>query len=607
MKICNLKLLATLAVSLVGAQSAFADCTNSEVGESTTQISCADAVAATQVYVGGASAPDNTIATSLTLLEADGGIFVDGSIRVFDGEEGAFGDDSTVTCGVVNATAAASISTAAIAGTDLCIHKTAHGSGTGNAPLRDSTPVEFLDIDDLGTATCVASTEEPQPGADPMTGPFLEVHTGCDEAELVVQHAGASDVEPVPFFAGLAPGDLETESIIAIPWQIQVTVPMYLGLQAVQFDGTACDPAEATYDASGDADSTDGVSNAPACVPSLSEGQVRSILTGNISVVSEFVNKDGLRLNDAAPEIAAIPVPYAVGTAGVDDTAGTIPSIFPQVIAGAPLGAPVWLCRRRIGSGTQASFENVFLRQRCEDGGVTMRPQNNPFSFFIDGEGDGDNIDPTDPLQAAATTFGGSGSSDVVECMERLGNESVWGIGINSTERVYSEESLDRNNWRTVKIDGILPTSRNVTKGVYDKFSEVVCNTRPGEDTSILEVEIARDLVCGASVNASGIAEFVGDFMHEWGQGGPLGISGLGPNFLPEATYASSGGDLGLTEAEFSANPVNNFTKAALGSTNNCAVPVKVGSLAPGLPAAALPTAQVVTPSEPQGSPFTTP
>ena len=621
------KWFAALAISLFGAEFALANCTNTDPGQTggdlTSHVTCAEAQAGIQVYIGGASAPDNSFNAGLVLASASGGIFIDGTIRQFEGEEGAGGDDSTITCGEITASAASDITTGTLtAGDVVCIHKTAHGSGTGNGPLRDSTLVDFLDITRMGIsagpdpASCVASTELVPPGATTA----IERHTGCGgdvtpaADTLIAQHAGASDVEPFPFFAGLAPSDLETQSVLSLPWQIQVTLPMYLGLQAVQYVGVAnCDPNLGTYDATGDDSSADGVSNAPECVPSLTEGQVRSIMAGTLTSVSELVAPDGERL-DAASEIASITTPYAASTVGEAD-GGSLSTILPAVIAGES-ARQIWLCRRRVGSGTEASFENVFLRQRCETSGVTMRLQSYSTSHIFlpstdPDQGDGDTVDPT--AEPNSTVFGGTGSSDVLECLERVANAGVWGIGINSTEKVYTEESLDRNNWRTVKVDYILPSSRNVTKGKYDKFSEVVCNTRPGEDTSIFEVEIARDLVCDRAASGAAISLILPDFEHEWGQGGPMGIQGLGTNFLEEALFDSTGaGGPGLNETELAADPINAYTKSPAGSTINCAVPVKAPSLVPGAALGSFPAPftgqeQVVTPIEPPGAPYDTP
>ena len=636
-KVCS-KWFAAAAFAF-GAQGVFANCDETAAaGETVTQITCAAAQAALQVYVGGASAPDNGIAASLLLPESLGGVFEDDSVRRFDGEvvDGTGNSDSTVTCGFVNATAAAEITSEGglTAGDALCIHKTAHGSGRGNGPLAASNPEPFFDISNLGTADCPDSTEIT------ANGVTYEVHSACGDANeddmppgsvdgnsatlatsaasstTIVQHGGASDVEPALFFLDAAL--LDTGPVLALPWQIQATVPLYLALQATQFPtSSVCNPTNPMYDASGDGNATIadsiGVSVAPECVPSLTTGQVRSWFSQGLGFINELVDEDGVPFTTSTRISSVVPGPVTTqgnslavadptqsgGTSSSEFNGGTITSIVAPT-AGDFFGAPLWLCRRQDGSGTQASFENIFMRQRCEDGAVEIAAQNNPVSNSI-GSGDGDDIDPTDPSQAALTVHGGTGSSDVVECLERVANAGLYGIGINSTERVYSDESVDRDNWRTVKIDGVLPTSRNVVKGNYPYFSEIVCNTLPGEDTTVIEAEIVRDLVC--VITPTALSGLLPEFEHEWGQGGGLGIPGGSVGFLPDSLFTTDMTGTGLTEAELAATPINTYTKSLAGPTNNCSVPTKVASGAVGF----FPSDVVPSPSEPDGSPFDTP
>ena len=611
------KWAAALAFSVAGSQ-AFADCTNSMPGQAggdaLTQVTCAEAASGLQVYIGGASAPDGTFVVGTGLTPADGGIFVEGSIRRFEGS--ASGTDSSVTCGRITSATVTALSTDGVGSNPtltgdvsvVCIHKSAHGSGTGNGPLVASTPVNFLDISMLAT-DCPASTETL---IQPNSTSAIEVHTGCDAATTIAQNAGASDVEPALF--ELDPSTLSTGSIFALPWQIQVSTPFYLALQAAQFPASdRCNPTNAMYDASGDgtvligdgtsstpvgttsmaASLSAGVSVDPACIPTLTENQVRSIMVaGSMVFAEEMVDGSGTSLGSAAAAIS--PFSTAIATHGqasaisdptITDEAdlaaredefddGTLTTT--QATNTSPFGSPIWLCRRRVGSGTQASFEATWLRERCfnpASGGVTMRPQGHPESNDLPGgSGDGRQIAPSliGTTDINGTTFGGEGSSDVVECLERASNAGIFAIGINSNERTYDEENEDRNNWRTVKVDGVLPGAIETTTGKWDKFSEIVCNTRPGEDSSILEAEVAR-LVCSSLGSVS--TGLIDSANHEWGDGGPMELSSTGTNFIPQATFAG-----GLTAVEYRAAPINHYTKQLSGGTNNCAVPVKNAS-----------------------------
>ncbi len=570
------------------------------------------------VRISGATAPDNTFNEAFLLNPASAtagasAIFIDTTIRRFEGS--ADGDDFTITCGLPTASVvgangdatafidsngnAATLSSA----TPLCIQKVAHGSGQGTGNVGNSIALNFADLtkilspagailqEDDGTGTLVDICDAGTVVNASATNSNLQDYTlhSCRDVDTdFVPDCGVADVEPALFNED--PTLFDSGSTIDIPWGLQASLPLYFALQAVQFAGTDCDPGEAGYASA--SDNTDGVRRVAECQPSLSLGVIRSIFSNDLVLADELRDDKGnpLRL---APDlynggvIANGPLvitgvtqddsfaPIPGGVSGLDTTETFYPGgdgeVSPVPAANADTNHLVYLCRRKNSSGTQASFEAKFLRQRCEPG-VTMATGNMPGSFNLAGDNSGN----ADFLGTGGTlnVYENDGSSDVTQCMDQATIQNVWAIGINSTEKVSGDDNVRRDAWEHVKIDGVSPTSLNVTKGYHPFFSSVAGNTRAGEDSSGGAPELCREAVFDSASSAAVISGGLAPrFTHGWGQGGALASADKAVNNLPIATYAG-----GLTEAELTSNPVNQFSVATSGSLNNCAVPTKIPS-----------------------------
>ncbi len=525
------------------------------VGASSAQaVTVAEAQAGTQVYVSGATAPTIVFNRYLTLSDVDGGIFTAGTIRRFEGTTSAGGSDASITCGEVTTAAASGIG-ALTAGDVVCIHKGDHGSGDGTGPVANSTTVDFLDISAVGSTDCAASTAAAA-GTIPDLGNHaaLDIHNGCSAESLVVPHAGVADVEPRLFFVD--PASLDSDSLFAIIWGLPVSIPWYQTLQAVQFPNTStCNPANANYD-SGDG-VADGVADEAACVPSMKANDVRTWFTGGFTDIKFYLDDNGDFITANADVVAA--------------------GLAPADYDGNPATDQAYLCRRRTGSGTQASYEAIYLRQRCEAGVLGMSLPNSTEDLTgtgtptdVDAGGDGLNVDPSaNAAKALETVFAGRGSSDVRECLDGHSDAGTYAIGIFSTEANPLEESNpQRDGYRHVRVDGVLPSTLNAVEGHYEWLTELVCNTRPGEDTSVDEVEIARELVCDPAPASSLLSDF-GVIDQPWGQGGILALNNTAGNGIPQGTFP-------LDDADVAANPTWLYTKSAgAAGTNNCNPPVK--------------------------------
>jgi hypothetical protein len=572
-----------------------------------TPVAIADLATAPIVQISGATAPDNTFASYLLLNEASGGIFEDDSIRRFTGSTD--GDDFTITCGTpLSATVSGNSSTSAFedasgssatlsTSAPLCVQKVAHGSGQGTGEILAGSQLNFGDLSAIvGCAS--ASTSDDDVASSSSTTTFGNsctqnittttvaatstdsayiLHAGFTGSEIedttVLADCGVADVEPALFFEDSA--DFDSTSIFDIPWGMQVSIPFYYALQHAQLSGD-CIPGSTNYDTT---DGTaDGVAREAACVPSLRLSDVRSIFTGDLSDAREMLDETGYAIMDltAVENQAGIDVTGAYSGNSTLQGGRENNSVVP-VPAQVNSAYPIYLCRRKNSSGTQASYEAKFLRQRCMTGGGQMAAGDiAPGNTTSGGDGKAANFLGSN---AGERVFANSGSSDVSECVTNATVQNVWAIGINSTEKVAENESSNggKEGYAHVKIDGVLPTSLNVTTGYYPFFSSLSGNTRSGESTSGGAPELCREEIFDKAGLSSILVGVQSDFVHGFGQGGPMASADKSANSLPLTTYAG-----GLSNAEYIANPVNNYSVSTSGQLNNCAEPTKIPSVLPG-------------------------
>lgn len=355
--------------------------------------------------------------------------------------------------------------------------------------------------------------------------------TGCtagDFSNNVVPTGGVADVEAallrtVPGAGKVNPSDISTYLSGApgldIVWGVGVTKNFYYALQSAEGLTSKC--------SGGDLDS-------PTCAPSLSKPQVAGIFNGQITSWSQI----GL-------------------TNSADNN--------------------VYICRRDVGSGTEASFEAYFLGARCSSSSEAMQPNAPPLV-----------------VEEAST-------GNILTCLEAydLGNIAVtpydndfnppetflpftpsggqWAVGILSTELTTTQvdaadNSTDTQNpgtgtVRMVAIDGILPTIENVANG-YDPYwgTDVFYTVKSGAHIpSGNPLTIFKDIQ-GDIGHPTPTVAVDGNYHNVWGDGGDLSPASL---FLTSTTYTA----WPLTSAVMRNTPINQFTKASSGSVNNCDTP----------------------------------
>jgi hypothetical protein len=365
--------------------------------------------------------------------------------------------------------------------------------------------------------------------------------TSGDFSQNVTPTGGVADVEATLLRTIPGAGTLSTAQIsqylsgapgLDVVWGIDLTKNFFYALQTAEHleDGTviaACNGGTSV--------------DLPQCAPSLSKEQIASVLlaennaNGNLTFWNQIV--------------------------GISNSADN----------------NVYICRRDVGSGTEASFEAYFLGARCSSSDEAMANQDGQFT-----------------IESAST-------GNILRCLEGFDNGSVnitpyngdfltnyqpftpagnqWAIGITSTELTSAQLTSFGDTLRMVAVDGVLPTLANVVNGYYPYFSTdqfytvksgfngSPSGTPPGSVFAAIQAVIGHPIEDKAvDANYSG---------RPWGSGGDLAPASL------FATSSNAGYTAWpVTTAAVLANPINVFTKASNGSVNNCDTPVLYGSLA---------------------------
>ena len=531
-------------------------------------VTVTEARAGLQVRISGATAPTETF-NNFILLEdtapADGnaeGVFSNNTILRFTGSFG--GDDQSITCGEITADFAAAANTTNGGGSSfaaddvVCIHKQDGGSGDGTGPVAAQSNLPFLDIDTVGPgAGGCAAVAQPEDFSGAGIQAY-EYYDGCTAGINVPADAGIADVEPALF--GVSSG-LDSLGVFAIVWGMPVTHPLYRALQEVQFTGT-CQPSNADYDTNasptfdGDTELSlaaphnfdHNVDYSAECQPSMKSQDIVSWMTGAIGNTLFLFDGNGTSLASNAN----VPTPGG--------------------------GTAAYLARRRTGSGTQASYDALYLRDRCESGVAPMSVCNVPGCDNDAGEdGNTQCFVLRDGTVVGGTVFAGNGTGDVKECLTNATVNGYWALGIFSTENVPTTETAlsgglpSRYGYAHVKVDGIQGSLLNAGTGRYPWVTELVCNTPSGAVPGTLDSVVGRT-ICNIAPAEDLLATVnLANNDHPWGQGGVLGL-----NTVPGNQFAIA--DYPLDESNYDADPIWLYTNSLSGNTNNCQ-PSQIGPL----------------------------
>ena len=487
------------------------------------------------VYISGSTAVDNTIASELTTASLN--ICQGGTVNTY-----------TATNKVLDATGTP------IGGAKEYIYYCQAGVSSGVATTK------FLAVFKESTAGSIH-------GAQPLiqvakggssgltflspTGPDVQAGTcasgadnGCTTADFqqnVVPTGGVADVEANLLRTVPGGGTLSSTEIgtflagspgLDVVWGVAVTKNLFYALQTAEHltDGTVAGCTTANNDS-------------PACAPSLSKMQVASLLLGaNSSGGANLLTWNQIT--------------------GLNNTSDN----------------NVYICRRDVGSGTEASFEAYFLGARCGSSSEAMSTQDGQFTIESASGGnlekclqafDAGGIEITPYNQDFNTTY---------QPFTPAGNQ--WAIGILSTELKSTDLSGHGDAFRMVAVDGVLPTLANVVNGFYPYFSTdawYLIKSGSGIQTGdpLAAFKAIRGDIGHPVPTVAADSAYSG---RPWGSGGDLAPASL------FATASNAGyTTFPVTTAEVLANPINVFSKASSGEVDNCDTPVLSGNVNTGI------------------------
>lgn len=382
------------------------------------------------------------------------------------------------------------------------------GSGNGTAPVANSSTLAFMDIATIAGAGCSAASTiaAVAPIAPDTIGlPAYDDKTCAQTLLNKTPDAGLSDVEPALFKGSVVGLDDAAVANLAVSATNQLIfgVPVTTGLRNALQTAQIANGTLAASCVAGD--------ETEACMPSLTKSQVTGIYTGSI------FTWDQLGLTNASDPYNAI-----------------------------------WVARRVQSSGTQTSARVYFLNDPCV-------PNMSAFQETPAGPGVATNAaacSSADPFAAGySNVFQGSGSGNVVTCMNAHDTNGRWAVGVLSTE--FPAGTAGNLGYRFVKVDGSAPTLYNAANGNYQYVMEATMQWRNvpalAGDGLALATAIRDGFNSGVVVAAinSGLPQL-------YGQGGILGVPGAN---LP---------DNPITPAGVLLNPISAYTHSAGGSTNNC-------------------------------------
>ncbi len=134
----------------------------------------------------------------------------------------------------------------------------------------------------------------------------------------------------------------------------------------------------------------------------------------------------------------------------------------------------VYVARRASSSGTQKSFEALIAR--TTNGTTGARECQSLVEGFVSGPAALDNTAANAACNGSNLVVNGSGSGQVLACMNAHNTAGRGAIGVLSTEF----KTTAGGQIRFVKLNGLAPTHANVAGGKYTQYTDASLNTRIG-------------------------------------------------------------------------------------------------------------------------------
>jgi len=360
-------------------------------------------------------------------------------------------------------------------------------------------------------------------GLKPAAGGLqaYNLYTSCTPAGGQITKGGISDEEPALLGATSTQlGQLATSSGIAVDFAPVISTALFNALQGAQHL------------------TVNGIDD-PANMPNLSAAQLAGIFKGSIAS-SAF-----LFSNPATDTGATTSLPAAGGTTNI------------------------FICRRGNSSGTQTGFGIQYLHAGCGTAGV-----GSPGLGFVAATtgsctAGGCGWDGTNFL--TDRVFAGTGSQDVINCMNFHSTAGHYAIGVLTTE--FAPNDAANAAYRHVKVNGVAPSLENMQMGTWDFFTEDAFNVPNSTAPNFANVTNDQGKMTAAIQGAFKAAPLLQAALVT--QGTSTGGSAWwgGALAIPTTTTSSPAPQgVNSVHALVQATPVNSMTRSATlgGALNNC-------------------------------------
>lgn len=552
-----------------------------------------------EVYISGASAPRQFLESYLTSPSAGVGSvpaadrLCTGKVYKFAGTT-ANNNYNAYLCEMNGATNVAGYNGLKGVGgkVNVLVHKrSAGGSAQGVSPVIADDPIDFLDVSvslapTIPAACTVASTS--------ANLNVISCPTPAPGANLNRPDFGVSDVDPAQFkgsntplgftpvnAAGLA--KLTVRPAFAQIFGIPVSLKLRNALQQIQFPVTnKCNPLHPDYLYTGPLpvpaakDSSTAAGYQPwaenaACVPTMTKGDIASILTGKIT--------SGKQLFTGANNL-------------FDYIAANNPALLP--------GNPsIHICSRVNGSGTKATTDIKFLNYPCSSAATQAEQDTGGLdpvaNSFIDFALFGFTPEALGQPQVHQNSSGG----DVNECFNELNSGASnatgnfrnnpfvgarWAIGVQGTD---NNANL-ANAYRYIKINNVLPLGSQVVTDNFFDWVESTYQFNGVDHVYAAGVPVIRDFVI-SKTGLPSVVSIINKAGAGYGSFDPVAgtfISGTGQGFHSWATTTILSGFLatpsnpsvtttatGQYNATTPINPLSHDTTTAGAVIDNCRAP----------------------------------
>ena len=439
--------------------------------------------------------------------------------------------------------------------TQLIVYKSDEkGSGNGVLPLVGTgSALPFLNmatINSSGACSTTAAVASVTLSGD-MLGVPSYVQRTCDTTvnlttTSVRPDGGLSDVEP-PFFTTKPIIGLTPTSANSVTFGFIVSKNLYRALQRAEgldWSTTANDTTVDTTVTGAAVRVQDNEQN----MPSLTRDTVASLFAGAYGTWDQLVAASGTSAN----ALTTFP-----GNDNATDAAHPAPSDI-----------NVYIARRVPSSGTQKASE-LFLFGGTGGGADDGLGLGNGYPAFCNSNAVPmlqSNNHPNADAESLCTTpggqtvFEGSGTGNVRNCVANHYAGNRWAIGIASTESGYAPG----NNWRFIKLDGSSPSLLNVSKNNYKHWVSQSAN-KPAYFSALGADKTSTVNKVFSSLGSQGVIRAVNSTIAQvWGGGSLFSLPENGG--VPDAPP--------LSQAQIQLNPGLPLTRAPLGSTNNCQLPI---------------------------------